>query len=190
MFTNILDITNLQLWEKKLDLSSSFDLTKTDFEIEPVDQKTCREMAAQNNWQANFTTTIDEILDYSDICFIAKADGKMVHWTHITFKSAYIAEINKRIQPNSDSAYLYGIFTAKDFRKKGIASAVIEKVADYLTEKGIKKLQVIVDSHNNSMAKIVNKTGFEQIGAVKLVKIGKLKLYRYKGRTKEFLTSK
>lgn len=187
MFTNILSITNLQLWEKKLELSDSSDNIQTEFEIETIDQKTCQKLAIQNQWEANFTTAISGILEFSDICFVAKKAGSLVHWTHVTFKSVYIAEIGKKIVLDSGSAYLFGIFTNKHNRKSGIASAVIQKVTAYLAGKGTKKVYIIIDSHNNSITKIITKAGFTQIGAVKFVKMGKLKIYSYKGAIKDFL---
>lgn len=190
MLTDILEFSSLELFRKNLDGNSSLSKVETKVEIKFLDPKSCKKIAVKNKWQTNFTVGIDEILEDSDICVIAEVDGYLAHWTHITYKSAYVSEIMKRIWLVSESAYLHGIYTAKDFRKIGIASTVIEKIEAYLHEKGIRELYVLIDSHNNSMLRVATKAGFKEIGKVKIIKIGKLKLYRYKGIFKVFLSQK
>jgi ribosomal protein S18 acetylase RimI-like enzyme len=160
---------------------------KIDFEVKFLDPDSCKKIAFENKWQANFTVDINEILEDSDLSVIAEVKGHLVYWTQIAFKTAHVDEIERRISVDSESAYVYGVYTAKNFRKVGIASSVMAKVAEHLHERGIRRIFLFVDQHNQSMLKIAGTAGFEQLGKVKLIRIGKLKLCRYTRNMKNFI---
>jgi len=184
MLTDILIVNSLFLLEKKLDRFSFVPVNKINVEIKFIDPTDCKKVASENRWQDNFTVDINEIFQDSDVSVIAEVNGHLAHWAQIAFKTAYVAGIEKKISVSSESAYIYGVYTAKNFRKMGIASAVIEKTAAYLCERGIRKVYLFANTHNLSMLKIAEKTGFKRIGMITLIKIGRLKLYRYKGNIK------
>ncbi len=190
MLTAILAMNSLRLLEKNLDHFSAAKQTMIDFEIEFLDPKDCKKLASYNQWQTNFTVNADDILEYSDLCAVAKFNGVIAHWTQIAFNSVYTAEIDKDIFVSSKSAYLYGIYTSKDFRRKGLASAVTQKTFAYLSDKGIRRIYMAVDPHNHSMLRIAAKAGFKEIGRITVIKMGKLRLYRCKGDIKKFMKSK
>jgi len=190
MVTDFFKVSNLFLYERKLDNFLLLQKSESPIQIYFLDVDGCKKVASENNWQANFTISINEILENTDVCAVAEFNQRLAHWTQISFGGAYVAEIDKKIRVDSKSAYLHGIYTEKDFRKMGIASAVMEKVSAYLLERGISRLYILVDSRNPSMLRVVAKAGFKRIGAIKLTKIGKLKLYRRKGKISDFLESK
>jgi RimJ/RimL family protein N-acetyltransferase len=69
----------------------------------------------------------------------------------------------------------------------GVASTIMQEVSNYLHEKGIKKIFILIESQNSSMLKVAKKAGFKEIGEIKYLKIGKLALYRRKGKIKNFI---
>jgi RimJ/RimL family protein N-acetyltransferase len=188
--TNFFEIVSLELWEKRLADFPPFKVAEHDFKIEVTTPARCRDIASQSSWGANFKVTLDEILRDSDVCFVATKDSRLVHWTHAAFRSTYIEEIGKRIRPNSNSAYIFGVFTAPNFRNFGVASAVIQEASFYLSDKGTDKIFILIDKHNSSMRKILTQAGFKKTGFVKLFRLGKMRLLRCNARIRAMLSSR
>jgi hypothetical protein len=177
-------IVKLNLWEKELS-SFPYFKKKLAFEIKALDPTSCEQIASQAYWAANFNISVDLILKDSDICYIATKDSRLIHWTQVTFKSAYVIELNKNTRPDPNTAYLYGVFTALDFRKTGVATAVIQEISSRLTGQGIGKIYILSDK--DPMQKILIKTGFKKIGSAYSIKIGKIEIYRYFGKSNGLL---
>ena len=184
---NLLVVNSLVFLEGKPERSTRSSESMVQLEVRFISPKNCREIAFENQWQSNFTVNIDDILKDSDLSVVAEVNGHLAHWMQITFKPAYVAEIEKRMLATPESAYVYGVYTAKVFRKMGIASTVLEKALAYLNKRGVKTVHLFVDSHNSSMLRIAEKTGFKAVGEVKLIKIGNVKFYKFKGDIKNLL---
>jgi hypothetical protein len=182
------EIVSLELWEKSLSGYASSEKLDGCFRIEMVTPARCRIIASQSDWTANFNVSLEEILRDSDICFVATKGSRLVHWTHATFRSTCIQEINKKIQPESKSAYLYGVFTAIDNRCLGIASAVIQEACNQLAMEGTKRVYIIIERHNRSMKKIITKVGFKRTGSAKLSRFGRIKLFHCSPRMRNLLS--
>jgi len=132
-----------------------------------------------------FKVNVGEILKDGDICAIAEVDGNLVNWTLIAFDEAYVGELQRKIRVSRDSAYLYAFYTAQNYRGLGIASKTMERILRYLHKRGIRKAYALVRHDNLPSLKYTYKAGFRKIGTIEFIKIYKLKLYKYKGKTQE-----
>jgi RimJ/RimL family protein N-acetyltransferase len=160
----------------------------TSFNVSLISTADCRKIALENKWQNNFSADLNTVFKQSDLCAIAQADGKLVHWTNISFKGAGVSEIKRKIILDSQSAYLFAIYTADGFRKKGITSHVIEAVIKHLQEIGIKKIYILIAPNNYKMLAIAERTGFKKLGKATLITIGNLSLFRADKKISAFLT--
>jgi GNAT superfamily N-acetyltransferase len=154
-----LTINHLLLLQKNLNLAP---VTNHDFKIDIkfIDPTECKKIASLNHWQDQFQVDIDKILLYSDLSVVAEINGRLAHWSHVALKSAYVAGIQKKISIHSECAYIYGIYTAGEFRKMGIASAVLERISAYLAESGIKNAFFLTNRRNLSMIRVGEKKLF------------------------------
>jgi hypothetical protein len=178
--------TELFLLEKNIDSFRHAIDAKSDLEIKIVSPADCKKAASENNWQNNFSVNINEIVEESNVCALAEVNGSLVHWTQITFGTASVAEIKRRIKINPESAYLHGIYTITAFRKRGITSEVIEKILMYLNERKIRRIYILIDVHNNEMLKVAEAAGFKKLGKASLFTIGSLCLFRSEGNIKSY----
>lgn len=95
MLANIIVVNNLLLFENKIDDFFCDQVNKIDVEVKFVDPKTCKKIASENQWGANFIVDIDEILKDSALSVVAEVDDRLACWTQIAFKTAYVGEIEK-----------------------------------------------------------------------------------------------
>jgi len=121
-----------------------------------------------------------------DKCIVATVNGEIVHWTWVAFKEAYVGVLEKKIRvPDTNSAYVYGIYTLRKYRRLGIASKAMEALLNHLHSRGIKRVFVLIHHNNFPSIRYHQKIGFKKIGTIKFIKILKLKLYSCIGETKE-----
>ena len=131
-----------------------------------------------------FNTNFGKMLESGNTCIIAETHGEFVHWTWVAFNEAFVTEIERKIRIESDSAYVYAVYTVPEYRGLGIAPKAMEKILSYLHERGNKKAYVLIRPNNFPALRYAHKVGFKKIGMIRFVKLCKLKLYRYKGETK------
>jgi ribosomal protein S18 acetylase RimI-like enzyme len=121
-----------------------------------------------------------------DMCIVAEANGEIVHWTWVTFKENYVMEMEKKIRiPNSNSAYVYAVYTVPEYRRLGIAPKAMETLLSYLHDRGIRKVFALIHPSNFPSLRYFRKVGFKKIGMIKLIKILKLNLYVCRGETRK-----
>jgi len=127
----------------------------------------------------------DEKFGTNDMCATAEIHGELVHWSWVAFNEAYVGEIERKIRINSDSAYVYAVYTAQEYRGLGIASKAMEKICDYLYEMGVRKVYLYTRHDNFPMLRVAHKAEYQKIGTMRFIKVCKLKLYRCKGETEK-----
>ena len=124
-----------------------------------------------------------ERLKAGDLCFIAEKNGKIVSYAWVCFREGYVAELERKIRVNSNSAYGYDEYTDPDYRGKGILPTVLLSVSDYLFRNGIKEIYELVAFNNFPSLRSHRKIGAQGIGEVTLSRSFKLRRYRCKGVT-------
>jgi RimJ/RimL family protein N-acetyltransferase len=132
------------------------------------------------------TLKIDVEKNYgcADLFAIAEIDGKTVHIRGVMLNKINVESIEREIRLNSDSACLYGAYTAPEYRGMGVAPKVSEEIFRYLYQLGFKRGYGYISSDNLPSLRYARKVGYRKIGEVNFIKIFKLKWYRFKGETK------
>jgi len=94
--------------------------------------------------------------DEPDKCFVyvAKSEGKFAG-----FVRADIQEIASFFRYPT-ILYLDDVYVPPEFRRKGVARQLIQKVEDLAREKGIKRLQGRVYAFNNATQKLMESMGY------------------------------
>jgi ribosomal protein S18 acetylase RimI-like enzyme len=108
-----------------------------------------------NNAPEKFAKFIKEKLDSNDYCIlVAEDNGRVVGYClakkdkHPLFKAPDYSEI-------------FDLVITREFRRKGIGSALLDKVFNWCFEKGIKRVEVKVALANEVSRKFWRKMGFK-----------------------------
>lgn len=100
------------------------------------------------------------------LCFIADIDGEIAHYKWVAFDEAYVSELKRNIRFDSNSAYIYSVYTVPEYRGFGLDPTVTTKVFDYLYEKGIEKVYILVSHDNLPSLRVMQKVGYRKIGEI------------------------
>ncbi|MFA5173820.1 MAG: peptidoglycan bridge formation glycyltransferase FemA/FemB family protein [Candidatus Pacearchaeota archaeon] len=104
--------------------------------------------------------TIEERFDEGHQCFIYLFNNKLAHYSWVSFEEMNILEVNAKIPLQSGEAVIYDCYTNKEFRNKGIYSAMLTKIKDYLMQKNFVKSYIYVESNNKASINGIEKAGF------------------------------
>ncbi len=110
-----------------------------------------------------------------DRCFAAEIDGRVAHYTWVSFGEEYLPSIEKRIKVRENEAYIYNVYTVPSFRREGLFSYVLGQILRRLHDSSYKRLWVSVLSNN-----ISSQTAFEKLGFKKDKEIGYLRFLAFK----------
>ncbi|MEM2143833.1 MAG: GNAT family N-acetyltransferase [Candidatus Jordarchaeaceae archaeon] len=120
------------------------------------------------------------------ISFGAKLSGEFIHLTWISFDEAYVGSLERKIRVYPNSAYIYDTYTIPEYRGLGIAPKVMHEALHYLYKtKKIRTAYMAISQDNFPSLRTAQKETFRKIGAITYTRIYKLKLYRFKGETRE-----
>ena len=127
----------------------------------------------------------EENYGWASLVALAEIDGKVVHIRGVMLRKYYSKQIEREIRINSDSACLIGAYTVPEYRGRGVAPKVAEKIFRHLNQLGIEKVYGYIKSDNLPSLRYARKVGYRKIGEVNFIKISKLRWYRFKGETKD-----
>ena len=144
----------------------------------------CDEFSKNVDKLRTLKINVEKNYGHADLFAIAEIDGKPVHIRGIMLNKINVESIEREIHLNSDSACLYGAYTAPDYRGMGVAPKVSEEIFRYLYQLGFKKGYGYISSDNLPSLRYACKVGYRKIGEVNFINIFKLKFYRFKGVTK------
>lgn len=88
--------------------------------------------------------------------FIAEVDGKLAGTIRAEIKTPPTFYKHKKI------GYLDDLVVLQDFRRKGIAKALIEKASDYLHKKDISIIELKIYEFNDASQSLVKSIGFKK----------------------------
>lgn len=117
------------------------------------------------------------------LCFVADVGGEIVHYKWVAFDEAYVSELRRNIHIDSDSAYIYSTYTVPDYRGFGLDPKVTAKVFDYLSEKGIRKVYILVQHSNLPSLRVMEKLGYRKMGEINFTQVLGFGKYRCQGAT-------
>jgi len=119
------------------------------------------------------------------LCFIADMDGEILHYKWVAFDEAYVSELDRNIYFDSNSAYIYSVYTVPDYRGFGLDPKVTTKVFDYLNKKGIEKVYILVRHNNLPSLRVIQKVGYRKMGEIRFIQVLGFRKYTYEGETEK-----
>lgn len=119
------------------------------------------------------------------LCFIADMNGEIAHYKWVALDEAYVSELNRNIRVSYNSAYIYSSYTVPKFRGFGLDTKVTMKVFDYLHERGIEKVYILVQFNNIPSLRVMQKVGYRKMGEVRFVQVFGFKKYECESRTEK-----
>ncbi|MGD0644078.1 MAG: ribosomal protein S18-alanine N-acetyltransferase [Candidatus Bathyarchaeia archaeon] len=94
------------------------------------------------------------LMDYNTIALVAKANSDIAGFV--------IAQAE--IENNTLYSHIITINVAPDYRRKGIASKMLEEIESIFKQKGITECHLEVREDNGAALKLYQKTGYQKIG--------------------------
>ena len=119
------------------------------------------------------------------LCFIADMNGEIAHYKWVALDEAYVSELNRNIHCNYNSAYIYSSYTVPKFRGFGLDPKVTMRVFDYLHEKGIEKVYILVQFNNIPSLRVMQKVGYRKMGEVRFVQVFGFRKYECESGTEK-----
>jgi ribosomal protein S18 acetylase RimI-like enzyme len=95
-------------------------------------------------------------------CFLVSSGDLIVHATWVTTAAAWTRELRTYVTPPAGDAYVYESFTRAEARGRGAYPFALMHVANLLAERGVKRVWVGVEAHNDPSLRAVSKAGFEE----------------------------
>lgn len=117
------------------------------------------------------------------LCFIADKDGEILHYKWVAFDEAYVSELKRNIHLDSNSAYIYSSYTVPDYRGFGLDPKVTTKVFDYLHEKGMEKVYILVSHNNIPSLRVMQKVRYRKMGEIRFSQVLGSRKYTCEGVT-------
>ena len=123
----------------------------------------------------NFSEShIDDLLEIENQCFShAWSKTSFENELSKTFSASFSAvEGGKAIgciicNTSVDEAYIFKVMVSKEYRRKGVALSLVERLIDYAADNGIIRLVLEVRESNEKARKLYEKAGFLYIGNIK-----------------------
>jgi GNAT superfamily N-acetyltransferase len=137
------------------------------------------------HWAEWLQDKLRDRLAAGDLCFVALRDTKVVGFNLVTFGSVFIPllEMERTFQPGR--AWLDHIAVLRDYRRKGVATALCYKVFDELRRRGIHKFYSGSLADNTAYARSAAKAGFVDVADIQLIRILSFRTWRYKRAPKQ-----
>jgi hypothetical protein len=119
-------------------------------------------------------------------CFLVSSGDLIVHATWMTTAAAWTRELRAYVVPPAGDAYVYESFTRVEARGKGAYPFALLHIASLLAERGVKRVWVGVEAHNEPSLRAVSKGGFEEAFHIAYRRrLGRLYVERPAGRLAE-----
>jgi GNAT superfamily N-acetyltransferase len=107
-------------------------------------------------------------------CFIARHKDKIVCASWGATRNATIWYLSAPIELTSDEAYAYDLFTAPEWRQKGIAAAVTRELHNFYRAAGKRRVLRVIVPENH--AATTGTLGYHSIGTMGFFGIGRFRL--------------
>ena len=171
---------NLQLFEKTLPVHREIE-AKVKLKVKLASKSDVSKLTERFGGRGKM-----EALERGHLCFIAEIGGEIVHYKWVTFDEVYVSELKRKMHLDSNSAYIYAVYTVPRFRGLGIDPKVTTEVFDYLYEKGVEKVNILVRSSNFPSLRVVKKVGYRKMGEISFLQVLSYKKHAYKGSTETY----
>jgi len=119
---------------------------------------------------------------------VATVGKDVVHWSLFACNSVYPEMIDGNIRLDSDSAYIFNMYTDPKHRGQRISVRVLDAICSHLYLKGITKFYVFIITSNSASIKSVSKVGFRKIALVKYSRFLNFRLFKITGNKENMIT--
>jgi len=119
-------------------------------------------------------------LNQGHLCFVARHNGQIIHFSWAAFDSCYVEEVGLRIHLAPSEGYVYDMYTSPEFRSKGVARARIGWTLTYLRNAGYKRVYSFVLPGNIASQRASKDLGFTTDGWLSRITLGPLALTLYR----------
>lgn len=112
--------------------------------------------AKTSDWAARWET--------GHVCYAVWVDGKLAHYSWVSFQDTYIGEVHTWLRLAASEAYIYDCYTDAAYRGLGIFPAVLTYAQAQLFQQGIHRIWIAVEPENRSSLKPIMRAGFRLVG--------------------------
>lgn len=112
--------------------------------------------------------------------FVLKIKSEIIFFTWIEEREATIDWIGIKMKLPDNVAYLTGVCTVPEYRRRGISSKIKREILQYLKKEGMSKVVEVVDPLNSVALKMDNRLGFKEYQRVNYRRCWLLQRYRIK----------
>ena len=117
-------------------------------------------------------TEIRRRLARGHTCFVARRNGTIAHVCWAATGNAELDYLGCELELRATEVYLYGSYTAPDYRNMNMASVRSSYSADYFRARGYSRLIAVVQPRNKAAVRAVEKVGYLPLGVVGFVRLG------------------
>ena len=96
---------------------------------------------------------------------------KVVSYCWIAFGEEWIGEIEMKVKPGPQEAYLYDAFTLPQYRRRNFFSTLLSNSLEYLESRGYSRALIFALSSNRPSIKAIEKSGFKCFQSVLFFKL-------------------
>ncbi len=111
------------------------------------------------------------------VCFIAIDRDKIAYYGWMGFANEYEANCQIMVKLNNKEAYWFDCWTAPEYRKMGLHTAVTARALIYLRDKGYKKVLSFITVKNIPSLKAFDRVGFRGKKVVTFIMLFGLKFH-------------
>ena len=97
--------------------------------------------------------------------------GRIVSYCWIAFNEEWIGEIEMKVRPRREEAYLYDAFTLPQYRCRNLFSALLSNSLEYLRSRGYSRALIFALSSNKPSIRAIEKSGFKCFQSVLFFKL-------------------
>ncbi|MGH2699540.1 MAG: GNAT family N-acetyltransferase [Actinomycetota bacterium] len=106
-------------------------------------------------------TTFAARLSDASRCFLVVEEGKVLHATWVTTRSAWTRELGGYLLAPGGDCYVYESFTRADARGRGVYPFALEGICAWAAAQELGRVWIGVEADNNPSRRAVAKAGFE-----------------------------
>ena len=120
-------------------------------------------------------------------CFVLRSSNVIAHACWAGIGTARMEYLDCEVRLADTTGYLYGSFTAGQFRKLNLATVAYLEMARHFRDLGFRRLVAVVVPHNRAALGPVRKAGYHRLGVIRSVKIGSWRSHQFPAAGNEAL---
>jgi GNAT superfamily N-acetyltransferase len=123
---------------------------------------------------------VEQKFKNGELCFVAKKEEEIIHYSWICFGSIYINEIEKEERFSDSTPIIYNVFTLPQYRGKKIYPYILSQEFKYLAQEGHSYVYIYTSANNKASIRGIKRAGFEVWQIIRYIKILGIKKYYFR----------